>query len=152
MRWLVFPFSGELLGLEFIWTHIPPDRRKTAIHIRALHSPAMPELWGGINHLMISCPKPAGNVTFVEGGLYKNCRFWHLWVLATATRYELARAKTNGFHTLELSCICFVLLWLPVQALLGTASTVAVPAVFVSIFKGEWDFSWKMWRYKHVGG
>jgi hypothetical protein len=31
--------------------------------------------------------------------------------------------------------------WLPVQALLGTASTVAVPAVFVSIFKGEGDFS-----------
>ncbi len=26
--------------------------------------------------------------------------------------------------------------WLPVQALLGTASTVAVPALFVSIFKG----------------
>ena len=31
--------------------------------------------------------------------------------------------------------------WLPVQALLGTASTVAVPAVFVLIFKGEGDFS-----------
>ena len=33
------------------------------------------------------------------------------------------------------------LLWLPVRALLGTASTGAVPAVFVSIFKGEGDFS-----------
>ena len=31
--------------------------------------------------------------------------------------------------------------WLPVQALLGTASTGAVPAVFVLIFKGEGDFS-----------
>ncbi len=31
--------------------------------------------------------------------------------------------------------------WLPVRALLGTGSTGAVPAVFVSIFKGEGDFS-----------
>ena len=30
--------------------------------------------------------------------------------------------------------------WLPVQALLGTASTGAVPEVFVLIFKGEGDF------------
>jgi hypothetical protein len=32
-------------------------------------------------------------------------------------------------------------LWLAMQALLGTASTGAVPAVFVLIFKGEGDFS-----------
>ena len=31
--------------------------------------------------------------------------------------------------------------WLPVRALLGTGSTVAVPAVFGSIVKEEGDFS-----------
>jgi hypothetical protein len=45
---------------------------------------------------------------------------------------------------LFLACPCAFSLgcpfWLPVRALLGTASTGAVPAVFVLIFKGEGYF------------
>ncbi len=59
--------------------------------------------------------------------------------------------KTELFHWIALSqrsnggvdreTCCRVAYWLPVQALLGTGSTGAVPAVFVLIFKGEGDFS-----------
>jgi len=46
-----------------------------------------------------------------------------------------------NFGCTELFCRSWISSWLPVRALLGTASTGAVPAVFVLIFKGEGDFS-----------
>jgi hypothetical protein len=75
------------------------------------------------------CPLPPG----IKGCAY-NLRATRTFPLPT-------QKTTPTYSKFATFCLRRQNRWLPVQALLGTASTGAVPAVFVLIFKGEGYFS-----------